>query len=62
MNRLLVALVLACLFFLTACPGQKIQLILMERRIELIPERKMSEMRGFLKGISTDPGREEDRI
>jgi len=43
-------------------PGQKIQVILMGRRIELIPERKMKEMRGFLRGISTDPDREEDRI
>ena len=43
-------------------PGQKIQVILMDRRIELIPERKINEMRGFLRGISTDPGREKDRI
>ena len=43
-------------------PGQRIQVILMGRRIELIPERKMNEMRGFLRGISTDPGRDEDRI
>jgi AbrB family looped-hinge helix DNA binding protein len=43
-------------------PGQRIQVILMGRRIELIPERKMDEMRGFLRGISTDLGREEDRI
>jgi AbrB family looped-hinge helix DNA binding protein len=43
-------------------PGQKIHMIPRDRRIELIPERKLSEMRGFLKGISTEPDREKDRI
>jgi hypothetical protein len=31
-------------------------------RIELIPQRPMSEMRGFLKGIDVDIPREEDRV
>jgi len=43
-------------------PGQKIQIISYGNRIELIPERKISEMRGFLKGINTDFIREGDRI
>ena len=43
-------------------PGQKIQIISYGNRIELIPERKISEMRGFLKGINTDLIREGDRI
>jgi AbrB family looped-hinge helix DNA binding protein len=43
-------------------PGQKIQVILYGNRIELIPERKISEMRGFLKGINTHIEREKDRI
>jgi len=43
-------------------PGQKIQVILLDHRIELIPERKISELRGFLKGISTHIDRERDRI
>jgi len=43
-------------------PGQKVQVIEYGDRIELIPERKISEMRGFLKGIKTHLEREEDRI
>ena len=43
-------------------PGQKIQVIQYKDRIELIPERKLSEMKGFLKGINTDFNREEDRL
>jgi len=43
-------------------PGQKVQVILYGNRIELIPERKISEMRGFLKGINTKIERERDRL
>ncbi len=43
-------------------PGQKIQVIQYKDRIELIPERKITDMKGFLKGISTDFNREEDRL
>ena len=43
-------------------PGQRIQVLLIGNRIELIPERKISEMRGFLKGIDTSISRDEDRI
>ena len=42
-------------------PGQKVQTILYEDRIELIPVRPIKKMRGFLKGISTDVAREGDR-
>jgi len=42
-------------------PGQKMQVISFQGRIELIPERKISEMKGFLKGINTEVVREEDR-
>jgi hypothetical protein len=31
-------------------------------RIELIPERDIKDLRGFLKGINTEFIREEDRI
>ncbi len=31
-------------------------------RIELIPERDIKELRGFLKGISTEFKRENDRL
>ena len=43
-------------------PGQKVQVILYGNRIELIPERSISEMRGFLKGIDTKTEREGDRM
>jgi AbrB family looped-hinge helix DNA binding protein len=43
-------------------PGQKIQVIPYGNRIELIPERPISEMRGFLKGINTEIEREPDRL
>ncbi|MFC1508929.1 AbrB/MazE/SpoVT family DNA-binding domain-containing protein [Candidatus Omnitrophota bacterium] len=43
-------------------PGQKIHVIAHGNRIELIPERQLSEMRGFLKGMNTQFDREEDRL
>ena len=43
-------------------PGQKMQVIEYEGRIELIPERDIAELRGFLKGIKTELEREEDRV
>jgi AbrB family looped-hinge helix DNA binding protein len=42
-------------------PGQKVQAIMYEDRIELIPVRSIREMRGFLKGIATTVEREADR-
>lgn len=41
--------------------GQKVQAIVYEDRIELIPVRPIRKMRGFLKGIDTDVPREGDR-
>lgn len=43
-------------------PGQKVQVIQYEDRIELIPIRPVHEMRGFLKGIDTTIEREPDRV
>lgn len=43
-------------------PGQKMQVIEYEGRIEFIPERDIKELRGFLKGINTAFEREEDRV
>ena len=43
-------------------PGQKMQVIEYEGRIEFIPERNIKEMRGFLKGINTELERDPDRI
>lgn len=43
-------------------PGQKVQVIPYENRLEMIPEKSISEMRGFLKGIDTTLEREGDRV
>lgn len=43
-------------------PGQKMRVIEYDGRIELIPDRNISELRGFLKGIDTRIEREKDRI
>ncbi len=43
-------------------PGQKMQVMEYAGRVELIPERDIKELRGFLKGINTAFKREEDRV
>jgi AbrB family looped-hinge helix DNA binding protein len=43
-------------------PGQKIQVVQYQNRIELIPIRPITTARGFLKGIDTTIVREEDRL
>ena len=43
-------------------PGQKMQVVEYDGRIELIPERDIRELRGFLKGINTEFEREVDRV
>ncbi len=43
-------------------PGQKMQIVEYAGRIELIPERDIKELRGFLKGINTELNREGDRL
>ena len=43
-------------------PGQKVQAIVYEDRIELVPVRPIQQMRGFLKGIDTTVPREGDRL
>ena len=47
---------------LKLAPGQKVQALLYENRIELIPVRPVKKMRGFLKGIDTTIDRETDRL
>jgi len=42
-------------------PGQKIQAIRLGDRIELIPVKPLSEIKGFLKGIDTEVERDADR-
>jgi AbrB family looped-hinge helix DNA binding protein len=41
--------------------GQKVQTIVFDDRIELIPVKPIKKMRGFLKGIDTRVKREADR-
>ena len=43
-------------------PGQKVQAIAYNNRIELIPVRSIRRMRGFVRGIDTDVEREDDRV
>lgn len=43
-------------------PGQKVQAILYDDRIELVPVRPAKAMKGFLKGIDTTVAREDDRL
>ncbi len=43
-------------------PGQKMQVVEYAGRIELIPERDIKELRGFLRGINTEFKREGDRV
>jgi len=43
-------------------PGQKVQVLQYENRIEFIPVRPIEQMRGFLKGIDTTVEREQDRL
>ena len=43
-------------------PGQKLMVIEYEGRIELIPDKDISELKGFLKGINTEFVREDDRL
>ena len=43
-------------------PGQRIQVIAYDNRIELVPVQPVEKMRGFLKGIDTRVPRDEDRV
>lgn len=43
-------------------PGEKVQVIRYENRIEFIPVRNLRAMRGFLKGLDTAVAREGDRV
>lgn len=41
-------------------PGEKLQVICFDDRIELVPIRPMREMKGFLKGLDPTFERERD--
>ena len=43
-------------------PGQKVQALVFANRIELVPLRRTSEIRGLLRGLDTKVHRERDRL
>ena len=43
-------------------PGQKIQVLLYDNRIEFIPIVPIKRMRGFLRGTETQVERDKDRL
>ena len=43
-------------------PGQQVQVLPLEGRIELVPLRPIEAARGFLRGIDTTVPRDEDRL
>ena len=43
-------------------PGQRLQILEIGGRIELVPERTIEEMEGFLEGMDTEVPREKDRL
>ena len=42
--------------------GQKVQAIVYQDRIELVPVRPVRQLKGFLKGLDTTVPRERDRV
>lgn len=42
-------------------PGEKMQVVLYGDRVELIPQRPASALRGYLRGIDTTVPRDGDR-
>ena len=46
---------------LKLAPGQKVQALVHDGRIELIPIVPARELRGFLRGIDTTVDRDDDR-
>jgi AbrB family looped-hinge helix DNA binding protein len=43
-------------------PGVKVQVLQYEDRIELVALKRITEMRGFMKGIDTTVERDKDRL
>ena len=43
-------------------PGQKVQVLVYEGRVEFIPVRNLKKMRGFLRGIDSNVPRDRDRV
>ena len=42
-------------------PGQKLTAISLDGRLELVPQRDIASLRGFLRGMDTTVEREDDR-
>jgi AbrB family looped-hinge helix DNA binding protein len=42
-------------------PGQKVQVMAFDDRIQLVPVRRAKDLRGFLRGIDTRVERDPDR-
>ena len=47
---------------LRLAPGQKVQALQYQNRVEFIPVQPMRKMRGFLTGIDTTITRDQDRV
>ena len=47
---------------LQVSPGQQMQVVQYENRIEFILEKDVAEFEGFLQGIDTSFDRESDRV
>jgi AbrB family looped-hinge helix DNA binding protein len=43
-------------------PGQQVEVIEYDGRVEYVPVRALESMRGFLAGIDTSVPREDDRL
>lgn len=43
-------------------PGQQVQVVEYDGRVEFVPVRSIASMRGFLAGIDTSVPREDDRV
>jgi AbrB family looped-hinge helix DNA binding protein len=43
-------------------PGEKFQVVNYDGRVQLIPLRKMRDMKGLLRGMDTTLAREADRV
>lgn len=43
-------------------PGEKFQVLHYDGRVQLIPLRKMREMKGLLRGMDSTLAREADRV
>ena len=46
---------------LRLCPGQKVQAIAYDNRVELVLVQPVRKLRGFLKGIDPRVARDDDR-